>query len=48
MMLIMNKLGIWEGFWQWRLLGPILIYGVCLLIVKLTQKIPWIGKYIFP
>lgn len=48
MMLIMNKLGIWEGLWQWRFLGPFLIYGLCLLIVKLTQKIPWIGKYIFP
>lgn len=32
----------------WRLGGPIILFVVCLIGVKLIQKIPVVGKYIIP
>lgn len=32
----------------WRLFGAFAVYFVALLIVKVLQKIPYVGKYLFP
>lgn len=32
----------------WRLAGPLILFAVCLVVVKLIQKIPFIGKYVIP
>lgn len=45
---VMNRLGIWGGALQWRCLFPFGIYLICLCIVKLLQKVPLVGKYLFP
>lgn len=32
----------------WRLVGPIILFVLCVVLVKLLQKIPFIGKIIIP
>ncbi|MGN8678637.1 hypothetical protein ACTNEA_07820 [Oscillospiraceae bacterium HCP3S3_F4] len=32
----------------WRLFGAFAVYFVALLLVKVLQKIPYVGKYLFP
>ena len=32
----------------WRLFGAFAIYFAALLLVKVLQKIPYVGKYLFP
>ena len=44
---IAGKLGIRPSNWLWQWFGALLVYGVCILIVKSLQKTP-IGKYIIP